>query len=305
MDAKEKWVEQFLEYLATERAASIYTRRNYQQALAAFSNWHVNERKATPNWIALERDDFRAYLRYLGRQQLGRAATQLRFSALRSFYKFLVRRGTLEASPIKNITLPKLAKRLPKFLTPEQMLDLLRAPLKELKAAGDNSACYRDAAILEVIYSCGLRISELCGLKAEDISWNQQCVRVRGKGKKERLVPIGTPALQAIEGYWRQLPQPPAPAMPVFLAHPKKLKAMYPRLVQLRLKRYLAAAGLDPNLTPHKLRHSYATHMLNAGADLRSIQELLGHAHLVTTQVYTHVTTERLKKAYDQAHPRA
>src|SRR5688572_12264862 len=176
MDAKEKWVEQFLEYLATERAASIYTRRNYQQALADFSNWHVNERKATPNWIALERDDFRAYLRYLGRQQLGRAATQLRFSALRSFYKFLVRRETLEASPIKNIALPKLAKRLPKFLTPEQMLDLLRAPLKELKAAGDSSACYRDAAFLEVIYSCGLRISELCGLKAEDISWNQQCV---------------------------------------------------------------------------------------------------------------------------------
>lgn len=305
MDATDKLAGQFLEHLATERAASIYTRRNYQQALADFSRWHSEERKQPPIWKALERDDFRAYLRYLGRGKISRAATLLRFSALRSFYKFLIRRGTLEASPIKGITLPKLAKRLPKFLTPEQMLDLLRAPLKELKPEGGNSAAYRDAAILEVIYSCGLRIAELCGLRVEDISWNQQCVRVRGKGKKERLVPIGTPALQAIEGYWKQLPQPPAPGMPVFLAHPGKLKPMYPRLIQLRLKRHLAAAGLDPNLTPHKLRHSYATHMLNAGADLRSIQELLGHAHLVTTQVYTHVTTDRLKKAYDQAHPRA
>jgi integrase/recombinase XerC len=323
MEAKDHHVRQFLEYLATERAASVYTRRNYQQALAEFIQWHNTERKSPPNWKALERDDFRAYLRYLGRIRISRAATQLRFSALRSFYKFLIRRGTVERFPIKDIALPKLPNRLPRFLTRQQMLDLLRAPLKSVPndssetsdpsdkvgrgvpAEPKRATAYRDAAILEVIYSCGLRISELCGLKAEDISWNQQCVRVRGKGKKERLVPIGTPALQAIEAYWRQLSQPPAPAMPVFLAHPNKPKPMYPRLVQLRLKRHLAAAGLDPNLTPHKLRHSFATHMLDAGADLRSIQELLGHAHLVTTQVYTHVTTERLKKAYDQSHPRA
>ena len=302
MEATDKHVRQFLEHLATERGASAYTQRNYQQALTEFSKWHNDERKSAPDWKTLERDDFRAYLRYLGRHQLGRAATQLRFSALRSFYKFLMRRGIVDSFPIKDIALPKIPKRLPRFLTPQQMLDLLRAPLKD---DGDQAMAHRDAAILEVIYSCGLRISELCGLRAEDISWNQQCVRVRGKGKKERLVPIGTPALQAIEAYWRQLGQPPAPAMPVFLAHPNKPRPMYPRLVQLRLKRHLAAAGLDPNLTPHKLRHSYATHMLDAGADLRSIQELLGHAHLVTTQVYTHVTTERLKKAYDQSHPRA
>ena len=304
MEANQQ-VSEFLEHLTTERAASVYTVRNYEQALKEFSKWHNDERKTKPNWKALERDDFRAYLRYLGRHQRGRAAIQLRFSALRSFYKFLMRRGVVEKLPIKHIALPKLPKRLPRFLTPQQMLDLLRAPMKDVMEPGDKSANYRDAAILEVIYSCGLRISELCGLKAEDINWNQQCVRVRGKGKKERLVPIGAPALQAIEAYWEQLEQPPAPAMPVFLTHPKKPKPMYPRLVQLRLKRHLATAGLDPNLTPHKLRHSYATHMLDAGADLRSIQELLGHAHLVTTQVYTHVTTERLKKAYDQAHPRA
>ena len=130
-------------------------------------------------------------------------------------------------------------------------------------------------------------------------------VRVRGKGKKERLVPIGAPALAAIQNYWNKLAQPPSGDLPVFFANTGKLKPMYPRLVQLRLKRYLETAGLDPHLTPHKLRHSYATHLLDAGADLRSVQELLGHAHLVTTQVYTHLTTDRLKKTYDKAHPRA
>jgi integrase/recombinase XerC len=192
------------------------------------------------------------------------------------------------------------------------MLDLLDAPARELAALKQSSASEldetpfrRDIAILETIYSCGLRISELCGLLAEDIHWTEQIVRVRGKGKKERLVPIGAPALAAIQNYWSALPHPPPADAPVFLARPKQFKPMYPRLVQLRLKRYLEIAGLDPHLTPHKLRHSYATHMLDGGADLRSVQELLGHAHLVTTQVYTHLTTERLKRAYDAAHPRA
>ena len=192
------------------------------------------------------------------------------------------------------------------------MLELLHAPLKELQALRNNSdtaveegAFYRDVAILETIYSCGLRVSELCGLLAEDINFGEQLVRVRGKGKKERQLPIGAEAARAIKAYWEKLDSAPSGGMPVFLRKAEKLSPMYPRLVQLRLKRYLEIAGLDPHLTPHKLRHSYATHMLDAGADLRSVQELLGHAHLVTTQVYTHVTTERLKKAYDEAHPRA
>jgi integrase/recombinase XerC len=130
-------------------------------------------------------------------------------------------------------------------------------------------------------------------------------VRVRGKGKKERLGPIGEPALEAIKNYWSLLPQAPAGESPVFLTGAKKRTPVSPRHLQLRLKKYLAVAGLDPHLTPHKLRHSYATHLLDAGANLRSVQELLGHAHLVTTQVYTHLTTERLKRAYDAAHPRA
>jgi site-specific recombinase XerD len=304
--------EKFLAHLATERGASAYTQRNYRQALSEFCAWHQEERKQAPSWSKLERDDFRAYLRYLGRNQLGRAAIQLRFCALRTFYKFLIRRGQVAISPIKNLSLPKMGKRLPQFLTAQQMKDLLEAPLKLLptdtnhpKRAELLLASRRDVAVLETIYSCGLRISELCGLQAADIEWNERLVRVRGKGKKERLIPIGETALNAIKAYWDLLPQHPAGIAPVFLANAGKRTPVSPRLLQLRLKKHLATAGLDPNLTPHKLRHSYATHLLDAGADLRSVQELLGHAHLVTTQVYTHVTTERLKRAYDAAHPRA
>lgn len=310
----DRQVEKFLQHLATDRGASRNTIRNYREALKDFLNWHQAERGAAPAWEKLERDDFRAFLRYLGRRNLGRASTHLTFSALRTFYKFLIRHGQVASSPLKDLALPKLEKRLPKFLTAEQMVALLNAPLlplsepKKEKSAGRPIlavACYRDAAILETIYSCGLRISELCGLRAEDLDWNERLVRVRGKGKKERLVPIGEPALQAIQNYWSLMSQRPVGAEAVFQSHSIKTGPLSPNLLQQRLKKYLILAGLDPHLTPHKLRHSYATHLLDAGADLRSVQELLGHAHLVTTQVYTHVTTDRLKKAYDAAHPRA
>jgi site-specific recombinase XerD len=312
-DTSDKWTQKFLTHLATDRGASVYTQRNYRDALTEFSRWHQEERKQSPDWNALRRDDFRGYLRFLGRNNLGRAAIQLRFSALRSFYKFLIRHGVLPASPIKNISLPKLEKRLPKYLTVKQIADLLVAPMKPLTETKEKSRgrpvtaaiCFRDVAVLETIYSCGLRVSELCGLRVEDIDWNEQLVRVRGKGKKERLVPIGEPALKAIRDYWNLLELKPSGQSPVFLSEKKKPTPIAPYVLQVRLKKHLATAGLDPSLTPHKLRHSYATHLLDAGADLRSVQELLGHAHLVTTQVYTHLTTERLKKAYDAAHPRA
>jgi len=311
--AVDKWIQKFLAHLATDRGASIYTRRNYRQALLECERWHREERGQPPRWDALLRDDFRNYVRYLGRRNLSRAAIQLRFCALRSFYKFLIRHGEVTASPIKNLSLPKLEKRLPKFLTAPQMLQLLEAPLQGLaqprkKGPGRPvvaSACYRDVAILETIYSCGLRISELCGLNAADVDWNERSVRVMGKGRKERLVPIGEKALEAIRNYWSLLECAPAGNTPVFLAETGKASPLSARMLQSRLKKYLAQAGLDPQLTPHKLRHSYATHLLDAGADLRSVQELLGHAHLATTQIYTHLTTERLKRAYDEAHPRA
>ena len=307
-------MKKFLAHLATDRGAAAYTQKNYRHALEEFSRWHSQEQKSPPAWEKLSRDDFRAYLRYLGRNKLSRAATSLRFSALRTFYKFLIRHGLAASSPIKNLSLPKIEKRLPKFLTVQQMNGLLAAPQqlvqsqKDKKRAGrpvSPAAALRDVAVLETIYSCGLRISELCGLHADDIDWPQQIVRVRGKGKKERMVPIGKPALEAIERYWKVLKQPPAGASPVFFSETKLRAPLHPVQLSRRLKQYLALAGLDPSLTPHKLRHSYATHLLDAGADLRSVQELLGHAHLTTTQIYTHVSTERLKKAYDAAHPRA
>lgn len=313
-EVRNQWVEKFLTHLAIDRGASIYTQRNYSQALTEFQRWHLLERKSAVAWDTLQRDDFRSFLRYLGRNQLSRAATSLRFSALRTFYKFLMRHGLVETMPIKNLSLPKAEKRLPKFLTVKQMEDLLIAPAKVLEAqknrkgAGrplSTAACLRDIAVLEIIYSCGLRISELCGMCADDIDWSQQLIRVRGRGKKERLVPVGRTALMALQDYFNTLEQPPSGASPVFLSETKKRAPLSPLQLARRLKIYLSVAGLDPKLTPHKLRHSYATHLLDAGADLRSVQELLGHAHLITTQVYTHVTTERLKKAYDLAHPRA
>ena len=309
----DKWAQRFLTHLATDRGASEYTQRNYRQALGEFHKWSVEEFRQPPVWEKLQRDDFRSYLRSLGRHNLGRAAIQLRFSAFRTFFRFLIRNAVVAVSPMRNLPLPKQGRRLPKFLTGQQMADLLQAPLKLLPAGRREDprlkaaalACYRDVAILEAIYSCGLRISELCGLCAGDIDWAERLLRVRGKGKKERLVPIGEPALASIKSYWLLLPNPPAGEAPVFAAGMNKPGPVNPRQFQLRLKKYLAVAGLDPHLSPHKLRHTYATHMLDAGADLRSVQELLGHAHLATTQVYTHLTTERLKKAYEKAHPRA
>lgn len=309
----DKAAADFLTHLATDRGVSIYTTRNYRQALVEFSCWHKEERGAAPAWKILQRDDFRSYLRFLGRQKLSRAAIALRFSSLRTFYKFLVRRGQVENSPIKNLSLPKSPKRLPQFLTVKQMMDLLDAPMKSYVQKGLTSAGrpvsltarHRDVAILETIYSCGLRVSELCGLAAADLDWDKQQVQVRGKGRKERLLPIGAPALAAIKRYWEALKHTPTRSEPVFMSETRTRAAVRPIMVARRLKHYLAASGLDPAITPHKLRHSYATHLLDAGADLRSVQELLGHAHLTTTQVYTHVTTERLKRAYQASHPRA
>jgi len=309
------WVQRFLTHLAVEKGASAYTQRNYRQALVEFTAYYHKAFGGEPKWSGLGRDDFRGYLRSLGRQGLGRASTQLRFSALRGFYRYLIRLGQVESSPIKNLALPKMPRRLPRFLTAEQMNGLLEAPFKVLESREGRGGkqperrqkvlCFRDVAVLETIYSCGLRISELCNLRVVDLDLNSRLVRVMGKGRKERLVPIGRQAVKAIEAYWAESGNLPEPDAPVFRAGCRGCRPVSPRDLQLRLKRYLAVSGLDPGLTPHKLRHSFATHLLDAGADLRSVQELLGHAHLVTTQVYTHVTTERLKRVYDQAHPRA
>ena len=307
-------VESFTSHLRAASAVSGYTVRNYSHALMEFSQWHAEVRKTPPNWQALTRDDFRNYLRALGRRKLSHAAIQLRFSAFRTFYRFQIREGRVATSPVGSLSLPKLPRRLPQFVPENQMAHLLSAPLDEGRHEADKTSdvrtpdripFLRDAAILELIYSSGLRISEICGLKVGDVHSAERMVRVRGKGKKEREVPIGKPALKSLLSYWLASQHPQLPDLHVFLGNGESLKPVYPVLIQRRLKRYLRSAGLDPKLSPHKLRHSFATHLLDNGADLRSVQELLGHAHLKTTEVYTHVSLERLKKAYSEAHPRA
>lgn len=308
-------VQAYLDHLAAERGVSPYTLRNYTQALVEFSAWYAAQHpeQRTPDWPRLAREEFRFFLRHLGRQSLSPAAIRLRFSALRTFYRYLLRRGLVTSTPIKDLSLPKLPRRLVRFLTVEQMQALLAAPAREAAPkdtpkAGrpiDPSVPARDLAILEILYSCGLRVAELCALRVQDLDPIEGVVRVFGKGRKERLVPVGSHALRAMESYWLALGRQPTPEQPVFWRAQNDPSPLSPRTFQHRLKGHLRAAGLDPEITPHKLRHSFATHLLDAGADLRSVQEMLGHAQLATTQVYTHVTTDRLRRAYDAAHPRA
>lgn len=309
-------VVEFLRELRTTRGASSYTVRNYTQALNRLHQWHEEIHNKPPDWQRLGREDFRHFLRALGRSQLSRASIQLTFSALRTFYRYLLKHRHVSSTPIRGISLPKLARRLPRFVPEHQMSGLLNAPLQNLSSqqatareAGspppEASDSYRDAAVLELIYSSGLRISEVCGARVEDLNIQSRVLRVRGKGRKEREVPIGIPALKSLERYWQDVHHPRTHGTPVFLAPSSDQKPISASSVQKSLKKYLAIAGLDPALTPHKLRHSFATHMLDNGADLRSVQEMLGHAQLKTTEVYTHVTAERLKQVYNKAHPRA
>ena len=292
-------VDAFLDYLRHERNASPLTVRNYGADLGEFATWFHDKTGRECDWARLEPIHARGFLVHLTERKLERATIHLKMSALRSFYRWLVRLGHVKQNPVVGLALPKLAKKLPQFLTVAQMEALLEAPVK---TDGEAVAQWRDKAMLEVLYSAGLRIHELVGLNDEDVDLLGEIVRVRGKGKKERLAAIGAPAVDAVQKY-QTLRGSDSPRSPLF----RNLQGdrLTARSVQRLLKKYLIACGLDPSLTPHKLRHSFATHLLDAGADLRSVQELLGHASLSTTQIYTHVTAERLKKVYQQAHPRA
>jgi integrase/recombinase XerC len=308
--AQDLAISEFLQQLEQVRGVSPNTARNYRQALLEF--------KATVpdnSWWDLKPADFKNYLYRLAREQrLGPGTMRLRFAALRTFYKLAVREGRMKMNPVADIALPKLPRRLPLFLSKEQVAALLDAPrqawaAQEKRVAGgakrdrrsqQNWQMLRDVAWLELFYSAGLRLNELVTLRRRDVDLHQGFVRVFGKGRKERMCPLGAPAVHALEEYLNACPHE-TDALFVS-AQGSRLNG---RTVQLALKRYLTTAGLDAKLTPHKLRHSFATHLLDHGADLRSVQELLGHAQLTTTQIYTSVSVERLKKVYDNAHPRA
>ena len=286
----------FFQCLAVERNVSPRTLVNYRHALAEF-------RKAVPEpaWRELTADHFRRYLFASSKRELARPTIRLHFAALRTFYKFLNQRHGLRDNPLKEVQLPKLEKKLPVFLNAQQIGELLSAPLRvEKQAQAPLWMPARDAAILELFYSSGLRLAELVALDVKDVDVFSESVRVFGKGRKERVVPVGVPALEAIQRY-RQAAR--VEVGPLFLS--KVRRRISAPNVWLAIQRYLRHTSIAVRISPHKLRHSFATHLLDAGADLRSVQSLLGHASLSTTQIYTHVTTERLKKAYDQAHPRA
>ena len=332
-------VEQFVNYLRFERHFSPYTARCYQADLRQYSEYLGDENNGSQT-IALplggessqdqsgqlDQSTFkantdterkiaaadamgiRAFLGHLDTFGYSSATVARKIATLRSFYKWMQLRRMISNNPMLLIRTPKQTKRLPKAITVEQVDKLLSVP--------DNRDTLgaRDRAILETLYSTGVRVSELVDLNRSDLDMNEQALRVRGKGKKERIVPLGTHALAAIRHYLTLLePDPRFTALRqrsmvesnLSLFVNKNGGRLPSRSVRRKLDKYLNTAGLDPSISPHTLRHSFATHLLDNGADLRSVQELLGHQSLSTTQIYTHLSTMRLRNSYDQAHPRA
>ncbi len=243
--------------------------------------------------------DIRRFVSHLSTAGLSKRTIARRLSCVRSFFRYLCREGALDTSPAAAIPTPRLDKKLPSFLDEGQMLRLLEAPDAKTWQG------LRDRAILETFYSTGMRVSELVGLNREDIDEFSDVTVVRGKGKKERLCPIGAPAMKSIQRYLEARPKNSELKDPRAVFVSQKKTRLTTRQVDRLLVRYVRQAGLPPSIHPHSLRHTFATHLLDRGADLRSVQELLGHASLSTTQIYTHVTPQRLKKVYDAAHPRA
>ncbi len=294
---KDRLKDGFLDFLANERHASPRTILAYERALADFRS----AQPAAPGWRECTTDHFRDHLFTCMKRGMARAYVRLQFAALRSFYRYLCQRAGLERNPLKALQLPKAEKKLPQPLTGAQIDELLAAPF-QLKRAAQAPAwlAARDLAIMELFYSSGLRLAELAALNVSDLDLYTESVRVLGKGRKERICPVGLPALEAVSAY-----QAAAEVRtgPLFIS--KLRRRISGRSIWLLLKKYLRHTSIPVALSPHKLRHSFATHLLDNGADLRSVQALLGHASLSTTQIYTKVTVARLKAAYSLAHPRA
>jgi integrase/recombinase XerC len=300
-----EWWEPFADFLAKERRYSAYTVRNYRQAFEDFYRWLAAPEVALwdRGFDALGTREMRDFV-IEAQRRFDRRTLHNHASGLRTFFKFWLQRGRVKRNPLLNIPLPKLEKRLPKFLTEEQMKRLLNAP-QEMLARGEIDAhtAWRDRLAMELLYGGGLRVSELVALDYGAVDLDSGVARVLGKGRKERLCPLGSVALGVLKKFRDEFAVDRSPTAPV-LVNPNG-RRMSVDAVQVMLKRYLAAAELPLDLTPHKLRHSYATHLLNAGADLRLVQELLGHSQLATTQLYTHVSMARLQAIYAKAHPRA
>jgi integrase/recombinase XerC len=290
-------VEDFLQFMHVERNSSPRTIINYRHALETLKQ----KLSGFSTWEELTADHFRRYLFDQMKAEMGRATTRLHFAAFRSFFKFLTRRCGWTKNPLLEVQLPKPEKKLPVVLTLTQVETMLNLPMttpKEKQAPV--WAAERDTAILELFYSTGIRMSELQGLNVEHVDVYSETLRVLGKGRKERVCPIGGPAVRALQKYQSKLGVYEGP-----LFRSKVGKRMSTVAITDVVEKYWKLSGMPVHVTPHKFRHSFATHLLNNGADLRSVQTLLGHASLSTTQIYTHVSTQRMKEVYDEAHPRA
>lgn len=310
-------IRHFLDYMGGERNASKHTLSNYYMDIAQFASftWGAD---SVPPYRWSEADQFAARKFIVEFQKTGYepSTTRRKLSSLRSFYRFLIREEYVQDNPFHGLRGPRTSRKLPEFFSVREVNRLLECPAQvwRREAVGKKKnpfseyAVLRDTAILEVLYSTGARVSEVSALRQRNVDLLAGVVMVKGKGMKERLCPLGSPACKALrrmlskaEEIWRK--DAKGRDCPVFLN--RDGKSLTVRSIERMMKKYLLAAGLNVKLFPHALRHSFATHMLDAGADLRSVQELLGHAGLSTTQIYTHVTVERLKKVYDEAHPRA
>ncbi|MGJ3244194.1 MAG: tyrosine recombinase XerC [Opitutales bacterium] len=296
-------VGQFLDHLRHERRLSAYTVRNYEQAIRSFLDWCLEHGGWDGTWHSLTATRARGFVIESQRTK-SRRTVHNQVSGLRTFFRWLRQQRRCDSSPFTGLSLPKLEKKLPAYLTEAQMVALLRGP----KRLVDNESInpkdgLRDCLMLELLYGAGLRISECVTLTYGQMDTRDGVARIRGKGGKERLCPVGKVALQVFQAYRQLHRHPQGPADYVF-PREKPPGHITPREGQRMLKRYLALAGLPMDITPHKLRHAFATHLLDHGAELRAVQELLGHSSLSTTQIYTHVGVARLKEAHRQAHPR-
>lgn len=301
MSPIDEWLDKFLVYLQVEKNVSAMTLVSYQTDLLQFLDFLVNTQASLT--APITHLTIREYLAYLQNRSLKRTTIARKLAALRSFFKYLTREGLISNNPLNKVSTPKVDKRLPRFLSPTEAQILVEAP------KGNSPAAFRDRAILETLYGCGLRVGELTKLNLPDLDFEVEYIRVQGKGDKERIVPLGSFAAQALKAYILNgrsyfLKNNPSPRVEEALFLNKNGGRLSVRTIRNLVKQYGQVSGLKGPISPHTLRHSYATHLLDGGADLRSVQELLGHVQMSTTQIYTHVTKERLKKVYKNAHPR-
>lgn len=296
----EDYINQFLLYLEAERNYSRNTISSYRIDLLDFKEFLMSIKKSSQSIVEIDHLIIRSYLANLQERQLARSTVLRRLSSLRSFFKYLCRREYLSTDPASALSTPKVRRKLPDFLEISEVESLLSV------FDTNDIVGIRDRAILELLYSTGMRVSELLEMNLSDLDWQSAMVKVRGKGKKERLLPVGRAAMMALENYLQRRNELSAgQASQAFFLSQRGNRMPDAKSIRRRIEKYAKAAGIKKKITPHTLRHTFATHMLNAGADLRSVQELLGHSSLSTTQIYTHVTADRLRRVYDKSHPRA